>query len=459
MAEKNEAILREATRALEFIYKDRLSPGDREQIVNESIEHFNEHVNPGWLRYSKSVAMDTVLVEWEGTQETFKDPYGNEFVDCLGGCGANIAGHQNPEIIKAVQAQLNRHALHNPELLDPLRGYLARLVSMSAPGDLKYVHFCNEATEAIELALNFARVTSDNYFIISTVNACHGKSFGAASAAGKVAYSKSYLPKIKGVQHVEFGNSEAAEIAIMNLIAVGETVAAVIVEPIQVTAGIVIPPDNYLQQMREICDRYGVLLIIDEIQTGMGRTGTFWACEGCGVVPDILVFGKAIGGGVMPITGIITREHLWVEELVNNPWILSQPTTAGMPLACAVAIATIKLILENDIPNQIARKGDYMLAKLKVLRKKHTILLDVRGKGLLIGLEYPTPEIGRAVSEALLKRGVAIGRALNNPRVIRIEPPGVIRLKTIDTIVSKLDNAMSATAKDLALSLVQAENN
>ena len=459
MADKKEAILQEATRALEFIFKDCLSTDDKEQLVKESIEHFNEYVSPGWLRYCKSVVMDTVLVEWEGTRETFKDPYGNEFVDCLGGFGKNIAGHQNPEIIKAVQAQLNRHALHNQELLDPLRGYLAKLVSMSAPGDLKYVHFCNEAAEAIDLALNFARVSSDNYFLISTVNAFHSKSFGAASATSKMNYRKSYFPKIKGVQHVEFGNAKAAETAIMNLIAVGETVAAVIVEPIQVAAGVLTPPENYLQQMREICDRHGVLLIIDEIQTGMGRTGTFWACEDYGVVPDILVFGNAFGGGGMPIAGIITKEHLWVEELVNNPWILGQPTTAGTPLVCAAAIATIKLIIENDIPHHIAKKGNHMMEKLKLLQKRHAILLDVRGKGLLIGLEYPNPEIARAVSEALFIKGVVTGRALNNARVIRIEPPGVISLKTIDTIVSKLDEALSAIAQDLAFSPVQPVTN
>lgn len=455
MAHKKEAILQEATRVLEFILKDSLSTDDQEQIVKESIEHFNAHVNPGWLRNCSSASTDAVFVEWEGFRETFKDPYGNEFIDCLGGLGANIVGHRNPEIVKVVEAQLNRHALHNQELLDPLRGYLAKLVSMSAPGDLKYAHFCNEEAEAIELALNLARVASDNYFIIATVNAFHGQSFGAVSATGKAAYRKSYLPMIQGVQHVEFGNAQAAETAIKNLIAVGETVAAMIVEPIQVAAGVVIPPAGYLPQIREICDRYGVLLIIDEIQTGLGRTGTLWACEGYGVVPDILAFGKAFGGGVMPITGIITREHLWVEELVDNPWILGSPTSGGTPLACAAAIATIKFIIENDIPDQIAQKGDYIMAKLTELQKRHPILLDVRGKGLLIGLEYPTPEIGKAVSEALFQRGVLTGEAFNNARVNRIEPPGMISVATIDAIVAKLDEALSAVAHEFALSPIQ----
>jgi putrescine aminotransferase len=451
VADKKEAILQEATRVLEFILKDSLSADDKEQIMKESIEHFNEHVNPGWLRYCKSVSTNSVFVEWEGFQETFKDPSGNGFIDCLGGFGANIAGHRNPEIVKVVEAQLNRHALHNQGLLDPLRGYLAKLVSMSAPGDLKYVHFCNEGAQAVELALNLARLTSDNYFFISTVNAYHGKSFGGLSATGKTAYRKSHLPMIQGVQHVEFGNAEAAETAIKNLIAVGETVAALVVEPIQVAAGVVSPPEGYLQQIREICDRYGVLLIIDEIETGLGRTGTLWACEADGVVPDILAFGKAFGGGVMPIAGIITRDNLWVEELVDNPWIFGPATSGVTPLACAAAIATIKFVIENDMPDQIAQKGDYLMRKLKALQKRHPILLDVRGKGLLIGLEYPTPEIGRAVSEALFQRGVVAGRALNNARVNRIEPPGVTSFETIDAIVSKLDEALSAVAQEFAL--------
>lgn len=448
MADTKEAILQEATRILDFLLKDRLSPGDKEHIVKDAIEHFNEYVPPGWLQYCRSISPADVFVEWEGCEETLKDPYGNGYIDCLGGFGANIAGHRNPEIVKIVEAQLNRHALNNQGLLDPLQGYLAKLVSMSAPGDLKYVHFCNEEAGAIELALNLARVSSDNYFFISTVNAYHGKSFGAPSTTGKTAYRKSHLPMIQGVQHVEFGNAEAAETAIKNLIAVGETVAAMIVEPIQVAAGVVAPPEGYLQQIRRICDRYGVLLILDEIETGLGRTGTLWACEAEGVVPDILAFGKAFGGGVMPIAGIVTKDHLWAEELVDNPWIFGPPTSGVTPLACAAAIATIKFVLENDMPDQIAQKGDYLMQKLKALQKKHPILLDARGKGLLIGLEYPTAEIGRAVSEALFQRGVMTGAALMNARVNRIEPPGVTSFETLDAIVSKLDEAMAAVAQE-----------
>ncbi|MDM8541927.1 putrescine aminotransferase [Desulfococcaceae bacterium HSG7] len=443
MTEYKDDVIKESSRVLDYILKAELSEDEKDRIITDSIDNFNAHVNPGWLEYRKSVSTDAAFVEWEDSLETFRDTHGNEFIDCLGGFGVYTAGHRNPEIVKAVQAQLNRYALHSQELVDPLRGYLAKLVSMCTPGDLKYAFFCNGGAEAVEMALKLARLASGNHYYISTVDGFHGKSLGAVSATGKGTYRKPYLPIIQGVQHVEFGNAGAAEAAIKNLIAVGETVAGMIVEPIQGEAGIVLPPDGYLKQLREICDKYGVFLIFDEIQTGMGRTGSLWACEDYGVVPDIMTFGKAFGGGVMPITGIIARPHLWTDELKENPWILGSPTFGGNPLACAAAIAAIKFTVENDIPGQIREKGNYFMEKLAELQKKHSIVTDVRGKGFLIGLEYPTPEIGWAVSKGLFKRGIMTGGTLNNAKVNRIEPPGIISYETIDTIISKLDETLA----------------
>ena len=440
--------MKESSRILDYILKDELADEDKDRIVSDSIDNFNNHVNPGWLEYRKSVSTDATFVEWEDSQETFKDTHGNEFIDCLGGFGVYTAGHRNPEIVKAVQAQLNRYALHSQELVDPLRGYLAKLVAMSTPGDLQYAFFCNGGAEAVEMALKLARLASGKHYYISTVNGFHGKSLGAVSATGKGTYRKPYLPIIQGVQHVEFGNADAAEAAIKNLIAVGETVAGMIVEPIQGEAGIVLPPEGYLQRLREICDQYGVFLIFDEIQTGMGRTGTLWACEGYGVVPDIMAFGKAFGGGVMPITGIIARPHLWTDELKENPWVLGSPTFGGNPLACAAAIAALKFTIENDLPGQIREKGDYFMEKLFGLQKKHPILVDVRGKGFLIGLEYPTPEMGWAVSKGLFKRGVMTGGTLNNAKVNRIEPPGILSYETIDIIIERLDETLAEVAEE-----------
>lgn len=448
MNNDRRAALQEASRVLGYILKAQLSEAEKDRVISDSVENFNEHVNPGWLKYRKSVSTDATVVEWEDSQETFKDTHGTEFIDCLGGFGIYTAGHRNPEIVRTVQAQLNRYALHSQELVDPLRGYLAKLLAMCTPGDLKYAFFCNGGAEANEMALKLARLASGRQYFISTVGGFHGKSFGAVSATGKAAYRKPYLPMLQSVQHVQFGDAAAAETAIKNLIAVGETVAAMIVEPIQGEAGIILPPEDYLKKLRRICDQYEVFLILDEIQTGMGRTGTLWACEHYGVVPDILTFGKAFGGGVMPITGIIARPQLWVEQLQDNPWILGSPTFGGNPLACAAAIAAIKFTLENDLPAQIKAKGEYFMEKLLLLQQKHSILVDVRGQGLLIGLEYPTPEMGWAVSKGLFRRGVVTGGTLNNAKVNRIEPPGIISYATIDTVIARLDDALAEVEKE-----------
>ncbi len=435
--------LQEAQKVCDWILKDSLTKDDKDTMVKESIANFNEHVNPGWLKYRKSVSTNEAFVEWEDSAETFKDVYGTEFIDCLGGFGIYMSGHRNPDIVKVVQAQLNRYALHSQELVDPLRGYLSKIMALITPGDLKYSFFCNGGAEANEMALKLARLATGKKYYISTVNGFHGKSYGALSVSGKYTYRMPYLPIIQGVQHVEFGNAAAAETAIKNLIATGESVAAMIVEPIQGEAGIILPPEGYLKELRAVCDKYDVLLIFDEIQTGLGRTGYFWACEAEGVVPDILVFGKAFGGGIMPITGIIARPHLWTEELQDNPWILGSPTFGGNPLACSAAIANMKFMLETDLPAQVLKKGEYLIGKLKELQAKHKIMVDIRGRGFLIGIEYPSPEIGWAVSKGWFSRGVMTGGTLNNSKTGRIELPGITSYETMDKIIKLLDETLT----------------
>lgn len=443
-----EEALKEINKVCNFILKDKLTDDEKDQIIKDSIENFNNNVNPGWLDYRKSVSTDATFVEWADSAESFTDVHGREFIDCLGGFGVYTAGHRNPEIVKYVSAQLNRYALHSQELVDPLRGYLAKALELCTPGDLQYAFFTNGGAEANEMALKLARLASGKHYFISTVGGFHGKSLGAVSMTGKGTYRKPYLPMIQGVQHVEYGNAQAAETAIKNLIAVGETVAGMIVEPIQGEAGIIEPPKGYLKELREICDKYDVVLIADEIQTGMGRTGTLWACEAEDVVPDILVFGKAFGGGVMPITGIIARPHLWTDDIKENPWILGSPTFGGNPLACSAALAALKYTLETDLPGQIKEKGEYIIGRLKELQKEHPILIDVRGRGFLIGLEYPTPEMGWAVSKGLFKRGVMTGGTLISAKTNRIEPPGILSYKTLDKIVEKIDETLTEVEKE-----------
>ena len=184
-------------KVLGYVDKDALTDTDKKEIVQDSIDNYNTYINPGWLKYRKSVSTNAAFVEWEDHDSYFTDVYGEEFIDCLGGFGIYTFGHRNPEILRHVEAQLNRQALHSQELLDPLRGYLAKALSEITPGDLSYCFFTNGGAEAVEMALKLARIASGGRWFVSAVGGFHGKSMGAISVGGKATYRVPYLPMVQ----------------------------------------------------------------------------------------------------------------------------------------------------------------------------------------------------------------------------------------------------------------------
>ncbi|WP_196594541.1 putrescine aminotransferase [Pectinatus sottacetonis] len=445
---KKSLIKEDLDRVISYILKPELENKDKKQIVDDAIVNFNHYVNPGWLKYRKSVSTNAAFVEWRDEGEHFYDVYGQDFIDCLGGFGIFMCGHRNPEILKVVKAQLEHQALHSQELVDPLRGYLAKILAAITPGDLQYCFFTNGGAEANEMALKLARIASGGQWFISTVNGFHGKSMGAISVGGKGTYRVPYNPMVQQVQHVEYGNADAIRAAVHNLQQVGEKVAAVILEPIQGEAGVIIPPKGYLQEVRRICDEYKVFLILDEIQTGMGRTGTMFRCEAENVVPDIMSYGKAFGGGIMPITGIIARPHLWIKQLQDNPWILGSPTFGGNPLCCSAALATIKYMMEHNIPQQAKEKGAYFKDGLqKVADDYPQVIQEIRGIGLMMGVEFFSCELGYETAKELFARHVMTAGTLVNAKTIRFEPSATISYEDIDKVMIKFREAIDATNK------------
>jgi len=435
-------------KALSYIEKNSLTDADKKTIVDDSVDNFNNHINPGWLKYRKSMSTNAAFVEWESRDSYFSDLYGNEFIDCLGGFGIFNFGHRNPEIVKYVKAQLDRLALHSQELLDPLRGYLARAMAEITPGDLQYCLFTNGGAEAVEMALKLARLASGKRWFISTVNGFHGKSIGATSVSGKAKFRTPFLPMVQQVAHVNYGDISDLQSTIEKLTSVGEQIAAVIMEPVQGEAGVIIPPPGYLKAVRELCDKHEIIFILDEIQTGMGRVGSYFRCEAEGVVPDILTFGKAFGGGVMPITGMIARPHLWVKELVETPGILGSPTFSGNPLSCSAALAALSYMINHNVPQMSKEKGEFMLGRLQALADKYpTVMRGVRGMGLLIALEFHDDEMGYTVAKEMFSRKVMTAGTFNNSAVIRIEPPLTISYEDIEKILTRLDESLAQTAK------------
>jgi len=441
-----DAVIKQSSKYLDFIAKEELTKEEKDWVVHESVEGFRDNVNPGFLEYRKSVSTDYTAVEWKDSGVHFTDIYGKDFIDCLGGYGIYNVGHRHPKVIKAMTDQLKRQALHSQELLDPLRAMLAKLVAMITPGDLQYSFFTNSGTESVEGALKLARLHTGRSGFIAAIGAFHGKSMGSLSATSKVIFRKPFLPLIPGFRHVPYGDADALEKEVASAEYIGEDIAAVILEPIQGEGGVIVPPDDYFPKVREICNRHGVLLIADEIQTGMGRTGKLFGIEHYGVVPDIMAMGKAFGGAVMPIGAFVSTKEIW-EKMIPNPF-LHTTTFGGNPLACAAAIAAINVLLEERLPEQAAEKGNYFLPKLVALMSQYPgICAEGRGRGLLIGMEFTSSEAGYEVAKSLFEEGILVAGTLINAQTIRIEPPLTITKAELDKVLEVLGKVFAEVSQ------------
>lgn len=433
---------------LALIEKEEVTEQEAEWVTKETVDNFREHVNPGFLSYRKTVTEggQFAAVEWSDGGSCFTDINGKKYIDCLGGFGIYNVGHRHPKVVKAVADQLNRQALHSQDLLDPLRAMLAKILADITPGDLKYSFFTNSGTESVEAALKLAKMYSNRSTIISTTRSFHGKSLGSLSGTAKGVFRKPFLPLIPGFRHIPYGDIDMMRKTFESCALVGEDVGAVILEPIQGEGGIIIPPADYLKEVRELCDEYDVVLIFDEVQTGMGRTGKMFAAELFGVTPDIICLAKAFGGGVMPAGAVVANEKVF-KNLFDNPF-MHTTTFGGNPLACAAAIATIDVLLEENLPERAAEVGDYFLKGLKEAASGHEDkVLEVRGQGLMIGIEFHKDEIGYEVSKGMFDKGVLVAGTLVNSKTIRIEPPLTISYEEVDTVIRTFKEVLSKVEK------------
>ncbi|MBN1367083.1 MAG: aminotransferase class III-fold pyridoxal phosphate-dependent enzyme [Dehalococcoidales bacterium] len=334
------------------------------------------------------------------------------------------------------------------ELIDPLRGVLARIMALITPGDIKYSFFAASGTEAVEGAIKVAKLYTQKPAFIVALNAFHGKTMGSLSMIGKALFREPMGILYGGpVYHVPFGNADAVERQLEACKHLGIGVAAVLMEPIQGEAGAIVPPDDFWPRIREATKYYGTLLIADEVQTGLGRTGKLWGVEHWNVTPDIIAVGKSFGGGVMPISAVCSTEEIWKPMMEPNPFIHTT-TTGGGALACSAAIATINVILREKLWEVAAKKGNYIFPKLKALAEKYPKMVEkVTGKGLLIGLHFKTEEIGYKIAAGLFKRGVLVAGTLISSKTIRIEPPLVITYEQIDTVLNRLEDVLKDVSK------------
>jgi len=414
---------------------------DSDALYNDVVDKYYKFVNP---HLAKLLSFAGFGVEMYGEGCYIYDHEGRQFLDCLGGYGSFALGHRHPKVVEAAKQQLDRLPLSGKAFFGKQMCDLAAKLAGIAPKGLQYSFFCNSGAEAVEAALKFAKISTGRFRFVSTHGAYHGKTIGALSVTGRAKYQKPFEPLMPGVTFVDYGDTKAA------FEAIDDTTAAMIVEPIQGEGGIIIPPEGYLLALRQHCDRHGALLIVDEVQTCLGRTGDMFASNHEGITPDLMPLAKQIGGGVMPLGVCMGTPEVWEGVFSQNP-LVHTSTFGGNPVACAAGLAAIEVIQEEGLVERSRTMGEIFKSQLKEMALKHSDLVsDVRGRGLMIGVEFSMDEVGELTIAQMLKRGMCAAYTLNNPRVIRLEPPLIINEDQIRFAVETMDASLTETSELLA---------
>lgn len=399
----------------------------------QALEQFATYLNPQKVRVLRAAGLD--IIEAQRSGPWVWDLDGCRYLDCFTSAGSFNVGRRNPRVVAAAHAALDRLDHGNFLLCSREKADLAAKLAEIAPGDLSCTMFGTGGGEAVDFAIKLARGATRRPRIVSTVNGYHGHTGFALSAAGRAAFRQPFEPLMPEFVQVPFGDSDAL------VTVVDEHTAAVLLEPVQGEGGIVVPPPGYLAAARVACDRTGALLILDEIQTGLGRTGRWWASEHFGVVPDIMTTAKSLGGSLVPISATVFTEDLR-EFLIPNPFI-HLSTFGGSDVACAVALEVIAVMEETDLVAHAAAMGERLFPGLRSLAEAYPeVIAEVRGLGLMAGVEYAEDSMGPRMSYHLANHGVLAIYSGNQPAVMRLMPSLVIEEAEVDFLLEALDRAI-----------------
>jgi len=398
------------------------------------LDQFATFLNPQKVRVMKAAGLD--IIEGERSGPWVWDIDGSRYLDCFTSAGSFNVGRRHPRVVAAAHAAVDHLDNGNFLLCSEQKAMLAAKLAEVTPGDLSCTMFGSGGGEAIDFAVKLARGSTGRPTIVSTVNGYHGHTGFALSAAGRPSFRQPFEPLMPDFVQVPFGDLDALT-AVLD-----ERTAAVLLEPIQGEGGIVVPPDGYLAGVRTACDRAGALLILDEIQTGLGRTGRWWACEHDGVVPDVMTTAKSLGGSLVPISATVFTEGLR-EFLIPNPFI-HLSTFGGSDLACAVALEVLAVIEETGLVEHAAAMGERLFAGLRSIAAAHPeVITEVRGRGLMAGIQYVEDSLGPRMSYHLARHGVLAIYSGNQPAVMRLMPTLVIGEEEVDFLLEALDGAIN----------------
>jgi putrescine aminotransferase len=422
----------------DFINQQRMKPAEfRREVVRLHRQHINQSM-------AKLAELMDMHVEVRSSGNYVFDENGEKYLDC-GGYGVFILGHCHPQVVRAVQSQLERHPLSTRALLNAEVAMAAAALAAVTPPGLDYIYFGSSGAEATEAGIKIACLNG-KHRLISMTGGYHGKTLGALSVTGRSAYRAPFQSILTEVSFLPFGDRDALEQALTDR----GSESCVILEPIQAEGGVIIPPPGYLKEVESLCRQYGAFLILDEIQTGLGRLGAWWGADREQVVPDVLLVGKALGGGVMPVSAAVTSAHLY--EKLNKDPLLHTSTFSGNPLATAAARAAIQVIEQAGVVSKAQALGERILVETQriLLANCPELIQEVRGVGLLTGIEFKAAHLAADFMFELMQSNVIISYSLNAHRVARLTPPAFLNEEDVAWLMNAVQIGATALAERYA---------
>lgn len=402
--------------------------------IEEVIDIHYEHVNSGMARLMRLL---NVGIEISADGAYVLDHQGSKYLDCGGYC-VFLLGRKHPKVLSAAYAQLESVSLGSRLLINRQQAEAAKSLAEIAPHGLSYVWFANSGAESVEAAIKIARLNGKKRFI-AMKGGYHGKTTGALSLTYNPKYREPFLPLLPDVEFAEYGDIDA----FMAVLGDKGADTAVFIEPIQSEAGVVIPRQGYLKEVEQACRESGAMLIIDEISTGLGRTGAWWYCAQEQVVPDILLCGKALSGGVVPVSALICSAEIY-REINTNP-LIHTSTFAGSPLVSAVVKATIDALRELDAPERARKMGERIISGIEAILSRHRFpfVIEVRGRGLLIAIEFSGEAYAGEFLLEMVSNRVIISHSLNAHATARLTPSLTLSDADIASLLGAVESSLS----------------
>jgi putrescine aminotransferase len=423
--------------------------------MNPVVDKYARHVNPSFIRLLGVLGYGRVFER--AADVRLWDHEGREYLDFLAGFGAVNLGHNHPRLVRRLQEFLGSRALNLVHVgpSGPAAELAEALASLAPP--LEIALFSSGGGEAVESALKLARAATGRTAFVYAEGGFHGTGFGALSVMGEERLRRPFEPLLEGCAAVPFGDLAALEKALQR-----RRVAAFVVEPVQSEGGVRIPPAGYLAGARELCRRAGALLVLDEVQTGLGRTGTMFSCQAEGVTPDVLVLGKSLGGSIAPVSAALTTREIHRRAYGSmDKFDLHSSTFAGNSFGCVAALETLRILKDENLVADGAARGKQLLDGLKGRLSGHPLVREVRGRGLLVGVELgpadsgwtraftraivkkvSTSVFGQWASLKLLERGILCQPASQHWNVLRLEPPLTVRAEDVDRVVREVGEVL-----------------